>query len=282
MHFDRATELNTGVDRRRLDPQADGREEGIAVLLHELDGVTDACRTLDADRRAFAKVDSDAEVRRQRRFDDLFLHLAVERDGDLAAQLAVADVDERVLLRELRERGIERTSLGRDSRHDDSLERRRCEVPRAGIAQRIAEPVPDPDISEAAKLRDLTGDGGRARNCGAVFEDADRRDLRGSPCAYLHVIAHPDRAGEYADVGDLLARRAALHFEHHGFFTESFFSTSTAQWKLVAPSSSRPVRIASIVCPPSRMSSSTSTARPRTLAGGFTRHATSAPRVSAP
>src|SRR5260221_3279559 len=67
-----------------------------------------------------------------------------------------------------------------------------------------------------------------------------------------------------------------------GFSFLSVFSTSTAQWKLCAPSSSRRSRIAAMVCPPSRMSSSTSTARPRTPPGGATRHSMPPPLVAAP
>ena len=57
-------------------------------------------------------VDLDAEVVRQRRLDDLLLHLAVERDGDLLADVVLAQVDQRVLLGQLGERGVQRAALG--------------------------------------------------------------------------------------------------------------------------------------------------------------------------
>src|SRR5262249_9328943 len=55
-----------------------------------------------------------------------------------------------------------------------------------------------------------------------------------------------------------------------GFFLSKCFSTSTAQAKLFAPSAVSRSRIAAMVWPPSRMSSSTSTARPFTLSAGST------------
>ena len=72
--------------------------------MEELDGLAGANGTLDVDRRRFAERDVEAEVGRERRLDDLLLHLAVERDIDLLAAVVLADVDQRVLLGKLRER----------------------------------------------------------------------------------------------------------------------------------------------------------------------------------
>ena len=72
---------HAGADRRRLDAQPDGGEERVGLLADDLDGRAGADRPLDADRRRLAEGDVDAEVVRQRRLDDLLLHLAVERDG---------------------------------------------------------------------------------------------------------------------------------------------------------------------------------------------------------
>ena len=47
------------------------------------------------------KVDLDAEVVGEGGLDDLLLHLAVERHGDLLAQFVLPQVDQRVLLGEL-------------------------------------------------------------------------------------------------------------------------------------------------------------------------------------
>ena len=76
--------------------------------MQELDRLAHAGRPLDADRRRLAEGDVEAEVARQRRLDHLLLDLAVERDGELLAVVVLADVDQRVLLGELRERDAER------------------------------------------------------------------------------------------------------------------------------------------------------------------------------
>ena len=77
-------------------------------------------------------VDLDAEVGGQRGLDDLLLHLAVERDGDLPPHVVLAQGDQRVLLGELGERGVQRARRSGAARHDDGLQRRRREVARAG------------------------------------------------------------------------------------------------------------------------------------------------------
>ena len=67
---------------------------------------TPAGRSMHNGRR-LAEVGRDAVVALERRLDDLLLDLAVERHGDLVAMVVLADVDERVLLGELGERGAE-------------------------------------------------------------------------------------------------------------------------------------------------------------------------------
>ena len=67
-----------------------------------------AGRPLDADRRRFAEGDVEAEVACQRRLDDLFLDLAVERDGQLLADVVLPYVDQRVLFGELGESNAKR------------------------------------------------------------------------------------------------------------------------------------------------------------------------------
>ena len=83
--------------------------ERIRLRFQDLDGLAGADRPFDADRRRLAERDVEAEVVRQRRLDDLLLHLAVERDEDLLADVVLPDVDQRVLLGELGERDVERT-----------------------------------------------------------------------------------------------------------------------------------------------------------------------------
>src|SRR5215213_11142513 len=82
-HLDIQPELHPRAERGRLDAQPDGGEErsGRRTCLGEqLDGRTDADGPFDADRRRFMELDVDVVVVRQRRPDDLFLHLTVERD----------------------------------------------------------------------------------------------------------------------------------------------------------------------------------------------------------
>ena len=76
----------------------------IRVGMEELDRRAAADRPLDVDRRRLAERDLDAELVCERRLDDLLLDVAVERDGDLAARVVLPDVDQRILLGELRER----------------------------------------------------------------------------------------------------------------------------------------------------------------------------------
>ena len=60
-------------------------------------------KTFDVDRRRLVELDVDAVVIGERRLDDLLLHLAVE-DGELVPLVVLPDLDQRVLLGELRER----------------------------------------------------------------------------------------------------------------------------------------------------------------------------------
>ena len=89
-------------------------------------------------------VDLDAEVVRQRRLDDLLLHLAVERDGELLPDVVLPQVDQRVLLGELGERDVQRAPVGGAGGDDDRLQRRRREVvarPRPCARSPIASPI---------------------------------------------------------------------------------------------------------------------------------------------
>ena len=104
------------------------------------------------------KLDVEAEVVGQRRLDDLLLHLAVERDEQLLPHVVLAQVDQRVLLGELGQRGVQRARSAGAAGHDHRLQRRRREVvaaprPRRGDADRVA----DPDVAEAPQLADLPG-----------------------------------------------------------------------------------------------------------------------------
>ena len=75
--------------------------------MQDLDRLAGAGGPLDVDRRRLAECDLQAELVCQRRLDDLLLDLAVERDRELLTRVVLPDVDQRVLLGELRERDAE-------------------------------------------------------------------------------------------------------------------------------------------------------------------------------
>ena len=79
-------------------------------------------RPFDADRRALAEGDIDAEVGGQGRLDDLLLHLAVQRHGDLLAPFVLPQVDQRVLLGELVERDAQGPPVREPVRHHHGLQ----------------------------------------------------------------------------------------------------------------------------------------------------------------
>src|SRR5439155_4662112 len=136
------------------DTQADAGEEGIRIRAQPLDRLADAAGPPDADGRRLAKADLEAVLLGERGLTDLLLHLAVQRHRELLPCVVLTDVDQRVLLRELRERCSQRTSLRRVARLDDRLERRRCEVVLDG-AMRFADRVADLDLGQPPELADL-------------------------------------------------------------------------------------------------------------------------------
>ena len=121
-------------------------------------------------------VDVDAEVVGQRRLDDLLLHLAVERHGDLLPDVVLPQVDQRVLLGELGERGVQRALVGRAGR---ARRRSPASAGRSGAPPASAcgpsDRVADPDVAEPPELADLPGRDRRALDGRAAVEDADRR-----------------------------------------------------------------------------------------------------------
>ena len=134
--------------------QPDRGEERIGRLAEQLDRLARADRPLDADRRRLAEADVDAVVARQRRLDDLLLHLAVERDGELLPAVVLAHVDQRVLLGELGERDAERALVrGRAGTTTVSSVggAKWCST----LVARRADRVADPDLREAPELPDL-------------------------------------------------------------------------------------------------------------------------------
>ena len=122
-------ELHAGADRARARCAARRSRGTDSAPRGAISTAAPAAdRSLDADRRRLAEVDVDAEVGRQRRLDDLLLHLAVERDeiscrtsscrrlisGSCSASCASATCSAPV--------------VGRPAGNDDRLQCRRREV----------------------------------------------------------------------------------------------------------------------------------------------------------
>jgi hypothetical protein len=124
------------------------------------------------DRPGLAELDDETVFALQQRGDDLFLHFAVQADGDVAA---LTDTDQRVLLGELRQCLDE---LHPVPRADDGLECRWCEQPSETV-DAYAEMVADLDVLQPAERNDLTSFGrldGTARSGREEF-DSTRTSL---------------------------------------------------------------------------------------------------------
>ena len=162
------------------------------------------------DDRRLAELCPDPVLVGERRLDHLPLHLAVERHRDLTSRVVLADVDQRVLLGELRERDPQPLPVGGIGRRDDRLEGRRREVV-LDVRTRLAEPVADLDLRQPPELRDLARVHLVALHGVAVREDTNRGDLAG-----IEPVAHFHGSGEHTGVGDPVASRAALDLEDAG------------------------------------------------------------------
>ena len=199
-------ELDAGAVRRRLHPQADGRGERVRLRVQDLDRLPRPGRPLDADRRRLAELDVEAEVVGERRLDHLLLHLAVQRDGELAALVVLPYADQRVLLGELGERDAQPVSVGGVGGDDDGLERRRGEV-MLDAGSLLADPVADARL-QPPQPRDLASAHLGPLHGIAAVEDADRGHLPG-----VEPLANPNCAGEHADVRDAVSGRAPFDLE---------------------------------------------------------------------
>src|SRR5205823_2455007 len=155
----------------------------------DLDCVAGSCRPLDVDRRRLAEVDLEAEVRRERRLDDLFLHLAVERDRDLLASVVLPDVDQRILLGELRQGDAKSCAIVAIAGDDDRLERRRREVMSRRAGFELSDPVAYLDLCEPPQLGDGSYRHRRTLDGGAALEDRDGRHLALAVAAEAHTVA---------------------------------------------------------------------------------------------
>ncbi len=207
-------EADARADRAGCDAQADGGEEGVRVLLVELDRRARADGPLDAQRGRLAEGDVHPELIGQRGLDDLLLDLAVEGHGGLSAHFVVAQADQRVLLGESGEREVQGATVGVRPRDDNGLQgRRREDMPK--LLLRYADRVADPDVYQAAQPADPARRDRLALGVRAMVEDADRGDpalLAGA--AEGDPVADAEGAGEHPRVRDLLPRETALDLEH--------------------------------------------------------------------
>ena len=157
-------------------------------------------------------VDVDAVLVGQRRLDDLLLHLAVERDGELLPDVVLAQVDQRVLLGQLVERDVQRarSAGGAGSTTVSSVGGAKwCSAaPARGVP--IASPIRTSPSPHTLPIRPAATD---VAGTVAAVEDADRGDLALAVAAQREPVAGAHRPGEHPDVRDLLAGRAALDLE---------------------------------------------------------------------
>src|SRR5215468_12732105 len=174
--FDVDVELYAGSDGRRFEAQPDHGEERVRRLAQPLDGRSGGDEPFDTDRRRLPEADRQAEVGSQRRLDDFLLDLAVQRDGDLLADVVLPDVDQRVLLGKLGERDAEGTGLAGVAGNGDRLQGRRRELVLPRLPGR-ADRVTDLDLRQAPQLPDLPGRHAVPPDGLAIGEDADRGHL---------------------------------------------------------------------------------------------------------
>src|SRR5215211_8133594 len=206
-HLEIQPEAHPRVERGRLNAQPDGGEEwsGRRTCLGEqLDGRTDANGPFDADHCRFAELDVDVVVVSQRRPDDLFLHLTVERHEYLLPAVVLPHVDQGVLLGELGERDVQRAFVGGAAGNDDRFQRRRGEIVALRGRPRFADRVPDPNFPETPEPADPSRGDRRALDGRATLEYAYSGDLPLLVPVESQKIPHPYRTREHTDVRDLL------------------------------------------------------------------------------
>src|SRR5215211_1259381 len=217
-HLDIQPEPHPRAEHGRLDAQPDSGEERSSwrtCLGEQLDGGTDTDGPLDANRRRFTELDLEVVIVRQRRSDDLFLHLTVERDVQFLAYVVLSQVDQRVLLGELGERDMQRALVGGAAGNDDRFESRRGELVAFRGRPRFTDRVPDPNIPETPEPTDPSRAARRALNGRAALEYAHSGDLPLLVPVESQKIPHPDRPREHSDVRDLLPARSSFDFEDH-------------------------------------------------------------------
>ena len=197
-----------------LDADAQRSQERVPRRVQDLLGLAGADRPFDADRRGFPEGRPYSVVRGQGGVDDLFLHLAVEREVDFLPPVVLADVDERVLFGQVGQRRVQPRLVARIAGHDSGLQRRRREVVLVHAAGRPPDAVADLDPSQAGQRGDLAGRHLIAALGRAVGEHLDRRHLASGAAAEPHPVPDGDGAREHPGVSDLLPGRPAFDLEH--------------------------------------------------------------------
>src|SRR5262249_24575780 len=121
--------------------------------------------------------------------------------------------DQRVLLGELAERGVQPAGLRGPPGNDHRLQRGRGEVS-AGRAAWPADPVADSNAGHAPQPGDLASADSRAGHGATAAEDAEPGALALAAGAQPEPIPDAQGAGEHPDVGDLLPGWTSFHLEH--------------------------------------------------------------------
>src|SRR5215203_4069183 len=217
-HLDIQPEPHPRAEHGRLDAQPDSGEERSSrrtCLGEQLDGGTDTDGPLDANLRRFTELDLEVVIVRQRRSDDLFLHLTVERDVQFLAYVVLSQVDQRVLLGELGERDVQRALVGGATGSDDRFQGWRGEMVALRGRPRFADRVPDPNFPETPEPADSSRGDRRSLDGRATLEYAYSGDLPLLVPVESQKIPHPYRPREHTDVRDLLSCRSSFDLEDH-------------------------------------------------------------------
>src|SRR4029077_934975 len=104
------------------------------------------------------------------------------------------DVDERVLLGELSDGGVQPWFVARITGRDGGLQRRRREIVLVRAIWWDPDDVADLDLRQARQPGDLAGGHRIAAHCCTVGEDADGGHLAVAAAAEPHAVPDRDRA----------------------------------------------------------------------------------------
>ena len=191
--IDLQPEVDPGAVRRRVDAQPDRREIRIRLGMEELDRLARADRPFDVDRRRLAEGDVDGRSRppaspgsppsgpRRR-----------ARRRARRRRVVLADVDQRILFGELRERDAEPCPVVGPLGDDDRLQRRRRELTVATRRSRARRSGRRPGSRRGPRALPLRP----RRPPGAARRVRARRPRSPSPCRRAHGRSAAARARE--------------------------------------------------------------------------------------